>query len=82
MLSRGGCNEHPIYSIVWGESNEQRSLYIHQHGETPLMIKVEHVAAHGDEAIVMSGVVGALSIIFMDKGNGMRISCHKEDCSA
>ena len=61
----------------WGESNEQRSFYIHQRGKTPLMIKVAHVAAHGDEAIVMSGVVGALSIL-----TGIKISCQKEDCSA
>ena len=41
---------------------------LHQHGKTPLMVKVEHVAAHGDEAIVTSGAVGALSI----HGQGQR----------
>ena len=42
-----GCNEHAAFTSAWQDA---------------LGDQVEHVAAHGDEAIVKSGVVQALSI--------------------
>ena len=78
MLSRGGCNEHPMYRVAGSKATSTQLL--HQHGKTtPLMIKVEHVAARGDEAIVMFGSCWSAVYSWMDKGDGIKISCQKED---